>query len=64
MPVTIPEVNPTVPIGGLALDQEPPVVTMLNEVVLPIQTPAEPVIAAGLGLTVLVNILVQPEGKT
>jgi hypothetical protein len=55
-PETIPEVEPTVAIAGAELDQRPPGVASPKVVVLPTHTFAEPVIAPGTGVTVIVLI--------
>ena len=50
-PVTIP-VEPTVAIAASLVLQVPPVIDSVRVVVSPMQAPAEPVRAAGVGLTV------------
>ena len=52
-PVTSPVVASTVAIAALALLQVPPVVVLLSSVVVPWQALNVPVIAAGVGFTVI-----------
>ena len=59
-PVTTPDNEPTVAFVVELLLQVIPVVTSLNVIVLPSQTDAGPVIAAGLALTVTITVAWQP----
>jgi hypothetical protein len=59
-PDRMPDVKPTVAIVVLLLDQVPPVLTSLNNVLLPWQTVAAPEIAAGGANTLTVADEEQP----
>jgi hypothetical protein len=62
-PKTNPEVSPTVAVAVLELlHVPPPVVASVNCVVPPVQTTAEPAIAAGSGFTVKTAVIGQPGG--
>lgn len=61
-PVTIPEDEPIVATPVLELIQVPELVALLKVVVLPIQTEAVPVMAAGCGLTVTVVVAGAADG--
>jgi hypothetical protein len=57
MPPTTPVAEPTVPIAVALLLQVPPDVVQPNVVVLPAHTVETPVMAAGMGLTVKVDVV-------
>ena len=61
IPVTIPPLIETTEISEL--DHEPPLVLSVNDRVLPAQTILAPVIAAGVGLTVISSETEHPVGK-
>jgi len=58
-PVTTPDVF-TVAVPVELVDHVPPVVELLRVVVVPGQTLVDPVIVAGIGLTVTTAVLKQP----
>ena len=60
IPVTIPEVTPTVPTKGVLLLQVPPVLKSASGVIDPTHTFIVPVIAAGNGFTVTTTFAIQP----
>ena len=55
-PVTIPDVTPTVAIGGVLLVQMPGVGVLASVVVVPIHTLVLPVIGVGYGFTVTTRV--------
>lgn len=59
-PVTIPEAPSTDAMPGLVTLQVPPDAALARVIVLPGQRGVLPVIAAGSGLTLNVNVLEQP----
>jgi hypothetical protein len=59
-PVTIPDADPTVAWAVLLLLQVPPAVRSDKVVVKPIQTLVVPVITAGIGLTVIAEVIKHP----
>ena len=59
IPVTVP-VTDMVAIVGSLVPHEPPAVVLLNTVDEPTQTVEAPEIAIGSGLTVIVQVVVQP----
>lgn len=60
-PVTMPVVAPTDATGGLLLDQVPPGVVQLSVAGMVTQPVCEPVMAAGVGFTVMVRVVVYGE---
>ena len=63
IPVRIPVVVPIVPTAVLLLLQVPPVLASPRVVVLPAHTGVVPVMAPGVGFTVIVVVVLQPPGK-
>jgi hypothetical protein len=63
MPVTTPEISPTEAMAGFWLLHMPPGMASLKVVVLPMQMDVAPVIAGGLGLTVIGIVVSQPVGN-
>ena len=61
MPLTVPDA--TVALVTSLLLQVPPVLVSVNIVERPAHTFVVPPIAAGKGFTVIVAMLIQPEGK-
>ncbi len=59
-PLTIPVSEPIPAVPGAAELQVPPGVMQPSSVLLPTQTLAAPVIAAGNGFTVIGRVVVQP----
>jgi hypothetical protein len=59
-PDTIPLRDPIVATARALLLHEPPVVVLLNVVVLPTHTLVVPVIAAGSAFTVTIAVMLQP----
>ena len=63
IPVRIPVVAPIVPTAVLLLLQVPPVLASLRVVVLPAHIGVVPIMAPGVGFTVIVVVVLQPPGK-
>ena len=61
IPVTIPEVEPMLPVPGALLLQVPPVTASLKVVVEPMHTDATPAMAAGASVTVTINVAGVPQ---
>ena len=63
MPLTMPEELPTVAMPGQAALHEPNGVELPSVVVVPAHKDVVPVIAAGTGWTVIVVVVLQPDGS-
>jgi hypothetical protein len=59
-PDTIPLLLPTTAVAGVPVLHDPPATLLNNVVLLPAQTTAVPVIAAGVVLTVAIVVVKQP----